>query len=426
MGLKKQIVARFFGNEIKEAAVSSSLDLFRQLYSAGAQSNSGEPVSWKTALQQSTVLACARVIANGISQVPFRVYLDVGNGKEIAADHPLFQLLYRRPNAWQTSYEFRETIVFHLLLCGNAFVFANRVGRARTIRELVPIEPGRVEVEQNSDLSLTYWVRGKDNQRNKFGSDAIWHLRGPSWNTWMGLEAVRLARESIGLSMALERSQATFHKYGARVSGVLSVKDKLGKDKFEELAAWLDRHEIGGDRENKPLIADMSAEWKSLTMTGVDAQHLETRKHQIEEICREFGVMPIMVGHADKTATYASAEQMFLAHVIHTLAPWYQRIEQSADVNLLSEEDRARGYYTKFSPDALMRGATRDQAEYFSKALGSGNGKGWLTQNMVLGMLDLPRSTDPRADELPQPPASTQVAKPDPKTEDDPPEEEST
>ncbi len=116
--------------------------------------------------------------------------------------------------------------------------------------------------------------------------------------------------------------------------------------------------------------------------------------------------MPIMVGHSDKTATYASAEQMFLAHVVHSLMPWYQRIEQSADVNLLSEAQRAAGYYTKLNPNALMRGAAKDRAEYYAKGLGSGGAKGWLTQNDVRSYEELDRSDEAEADELPQPPVS--------------------
>ena len=102
-------------------------------------------------------------------------------------------------------------------------------------------------------------------------------------------------------------------------------------------------------------------------MNGVDAQHLETRKHQVEEICRAFRVMPIMIGQADKAATYASAEQMFLAHVIHTLSPWYSRLEQSIDANLLSETDQDMGFYSKFVPNALMRGAAKDRSEFYYK-----------------------------------------------------------
>jgi HK97 family phage portal protein len=112
-------------------------------------------------------------------------------------------------------------------------------------------------------------------------------------------------------------------------------------------------------------------------MTGVDAQHLETRDHQIPEICRFFGVMPIMVGHSDKTATYASAEQMFLAHAIHTARPLHRRFEKSIMRNLMSSAERKQGYYAKFTDTEMLRGAAKDRAEYYAKGINAG----WLTRN---------------------------------------------
>jgi len=353
-------------------------------------SSSGTRVTPETALYVSTVLACVRVIANGIAQVPFRIYKeDDAGGRAPASAHPLYRLIYRQPNSWQTSYEFREMLMFHVLLTGNAFVFVNRVGRDRKIREMIPIEPNRVQVEQKPDYSLEYTVTSEKGASQKFGQDAIWHLRGPSWNGYLGLEAVKLAREAIGLSMALEKGQSEFQRNGAKTSGVLSMANKLSPDRYEFLAAWLDKHLPGGERFGKPIIVDDSAKYTPTVMSAADQQLIETRKHQIEEICREFGVMPIMVGHADKTATYASAEQMFLAHVVHTLSPWYQRIEQSADVHLLSDEDLEQGYYTKFSPNALMRGAASDRANFYKAALGTTQQPGWMTRNEVRALEEL-------------------------------------
>lgn len=352
-------------------------------------SASGARVTPETALQVSTVLACCRVIANGLSQVPFRLYRENGDKRTLATDQPLYQLLYRRPNPWQTSYEFRETIAYHVLLTGNAYVFVNRVGLARSIVELVPIDPKQVEVKRNPDLSLDYKVTAENGVSTVYGSDAIWHLKGPSWNSWKGLEAVRLARDAIGLSITLEQAQSEFQKNGAAMSGVLAPASKLSEERYKFLAAWLDKHMPGGERFGKPLIVDDGAKWESTSFSAVDQQLLESRKMQVEEICRAFGVMPIMAGFSDKASTYASAEQMFLAHVVHTLAPWYQRIEQSADVNLLSDADRAAGLYTKFNPNALMRGAARDQAEYYKAALGDTQRPGWLRQNEVRGLEDL-------------------------------------
>lgn len=378
---------RLFGGEKKDG-IATSLDLFREIY-GGRASRSGASVTAQSALEVSTVLACCRVIANGVAQVPWPLFQEEGGKRRKATDHDLYQLIHRRPNRWQTSFEFRETIMFHVLLGYNAYVFVNRVGIARKIVELIPIEPGRVEVRQLADQSLEYKVSDGKGGHQIFGSDAIWHIRGPSWNGWLGMDGLKLAREAIGLSITLEQGQAEFQKNGAATSGVLSMTQKLSPERFLFLSSWLDKHLPGGERFGKPLIADDGAKWAGTTMSAIDQQLVESRKHQIEEICRAFGVMPIMVGHADKTATYASAEQMFLAHVVHTLSPWYQRLEQSADVNLLSEEERAAGFYTKFNPNALMRGAAKDRAEFYAKALGDTQKPGWMVRNEVRALEEL-------------------------------------
>lgn len=378
--------ARIFGGN--EEKGMSSLDLFREIY-GGRESRSGVSVNWKTAIEVATVLACVRVIANGVSQVPFRVFQEVGAQKRIARDHPLFRLLYVAPNRWQTSFELRETIMFHALLTGNAYVWKGRVGSDRRIAALEPIEPQRVTVEKEDDGTIRYIVTADNKRTLALSADDVWHIKGPSWNNWAGMDAVKLARDAIGLSIATESAQASFHKGGARISGVLAMADKLSPDRFEFLSAWLNRHSEGGDRAGMPIILDNGARFSPMQMTGVDAQHLETRKHQIEEICRGFGVMPIMVGHADKTATYASAEQMFLAHVVHTLSPWYERLEQSADKNLFSDADIADGYYTKFTPNALMRGAAADRAAFYVSALGTTQQPGWMTKNEVRALEEM-------------------------------------
>ncbi|MGY3359757.1 HK97 family phage portal protein [Bradyrhizobium sp. GM0.4] len=409
---------RFIGRKEEAGSVTSSLDLFRQVYGSRL-SEAGVPVNWDTALKVSTVLACCRVRAEGLS-VPFRLYQETSGGRKIASDHPLHMLISRRPNGWQTSLEFLETISFHLDLKFNAYVFVNRVGRGREVRELIPIEPGRVRVEQRPDYSLHYYVRAKDGAEQEFGQDAIWHLRGPSWNSWIGMDAIALAANAIGLSMSLERGQSEGQKNGLQSSAVYSVKEKLTPEKFQFLAAWMDKHLPGGERAGKPMILDMDADIKSKIMSAIDQQLIETRKFQIEEICRSLRVWPIMVGHAgDQSPTFASASEFFQAHKTYTLDPLYRRISQSANINLLSPEELKAGYYSKFVVNALMSTAPKDKAEYYQKALGSGNAKGWLTQNEVRDLEDMDKSDEPEADELPQPSAAA-AAKPADKPAPDP------
>jgi HK97 family phage portal protein len=395
--------SKLFGREAK----NSTLELFREIY-GGRQSSSGATVNVETALETSTVFSICRVLADGVAQVPFRLYQTDGLSRMIATDHPLNMLINRRPNRWQTSFEFRETMMFHLVLTGNFFSYINRVGRNRTIKELIPLMPGDVEVCRLPDMTIEYRVRGPDGSTQTFHQGDIWHVRGPSWNGWRGLDAVKYARNAIGLSMALETAHANLHKYGSQTSGLLSVEGNLGPERYKELAEWLDQYSIGGARYQKPMLLDKAAKWMTMAMTGVDSQHLETRRFQLEELCRGARVMPIMVGHSDKTAAYASSEQMFLAHVVHSLSPWYERIEQSADVFLLTDDELRQGYYTKFTSNGLMRGAADARANFYAKALGSGGTKGWMTQNEVRDSEDMDRSDDPEADKLPQPTAKPQ------------------
>lgn len=399
--------SRLFGGEEKSV---TSLDLWRQVYGGGRESWTGKTVNVETALEDATAYACTRVLTEGVAQVPLHLYQETNGRKRVASEDPLDYVLYRAPNSWQTSFEFRETLMLHLLLTNNAYVFVNRVGSKREINELIPIEPRRVSVKQRSDYSLEYTIKSDSGETRVFGQDAIWHLRGPSWNTWIGLDAIKMARNAIGLSASLEQGQSEFQKNGMRPSGMIAVKDKLDKSKFEALAAWLDRHAIGGDRYGKPFIVDRDGSFTPTMLSGVDQQLLETRRHQVEDVCRRFRVMPLMVGHPADMAARAATESIFLQHVVHSLMPWYQRIEQSADVNLLSEEQRRAGYFVKLNPNGLMRGAAKDQAEYFAKALGSGGTKGWMTQNEIRDGLDLDRSVDPEADELPQPTAKVPAA----------------
>lgn len=372
---------RLFGFNLsrQEKKSGDTWTTFREFF-AQQNSKSGVAVNWRTAAQVSTAFACARVIAEGLAQVPFRLYRDLpGGGKEAVKDHAL-AALWRRPNAWQTSFEFREMLGLHLVFAGNAYVWKNRVRGA--VVELLPYSPNQVTVVKDG-WELSYRLTTSDGKQITVAADDIWHLRGPSWDAIVGLDAVKLAREAIGLALATEEHSSRMFSNGARVGGVLSTDSSLKQDQVAELRKSWEQTQGGVINAFKTAILWGGLKWSPMAMSGVDAQHIEQRRFQVEEICRHLRVMPIMIGHSDKTATYASAEQMFLAHVVHTLGPWYARIEQSADAALLSDDDRDAGYYHKFLPQALMRGAHKDRAEYFAKALGSGGSPAWMTQDEV-------------------------------------------
>lgn len=387
----------------------TSLDLFRELY-GGRVSKSGVAINWKTALDSTVVLACAMKRANGVAQVPLKLMREDGRKRLPATDHPLYPVLFRRTNQWQTSYEFRETIELHLSLCRNAYCFKNIV--FGEIRELIPFEPQHVTVLRDPYNTLRYRVQlpgstldgggtsgaldYASGRVQEFPAEAIWHIRGPSWNGFVGLDAVYHAREAIGLALATEETHSSLHRNGVQSTGVYSVDGKLEPDQYKQLRDWIGKYQAGKENAGAPLILDRAAKWVSQVMSGVDAQHLETRRFQIEEICRAMGVLPIMIGFSDKASTYASAEQMFLAHLVHTLAPEYERLEQSIAANLLSEKDIKSGLYANFVEEGLLRGSLKDTKDMI---LGYVNG-GIITPNEGREILDLNPDDDPESDKL--------------------------
>ena len=283
-------------------------------------------------------------------------------GMEVALDHPLHRLVFLSPEKGQTAFSFWETIAFHVMLVGNAFVFVNRLGSGE-VPELLLLEPGKVRVTKQADRSLVYEVAGDSGGYRPMPDGAIWHIRGPSWNSWMGMETVRLAREALGLSLALEASHAQLHRDGLKPAGAYSFEGELNPTQHGQMVAWLKRYAAAGDLVGAPLILDRGAKWLNQQMTGVDLQHLETRRFQIEEICRAVRVMPIMIGLADKVATYSSSEQMFLAHKQHSVAPWAGRLEQSGEVGLLTDREQRDGYVLRFNLSAMMRGDYKSRQE---------------------------------------------------------------
>lgn len=351
----------------QDGSVRTSIDLLKLLGVYGS-TKSGQSVSATTAIEVATVLACLLKISNGVAQVPFKLFQQKPGTRDRlpAIDHPLYPLLHSRPNGWMTSFELRELIIFSVILCGYFVAFVNR-GIGGRVMEIIPFKAGDVEVKQNDDYTLSYVVTGKNGNRQTFPQEAVWHIRGPSLDGVVGLPIIKLIRETIGLAMATEESHSKMHKNGAMIPGTYSIEGTLQEGAYKKLRDWIDKEYGGAENAGKIMILDRSAKFLPRAMTGLDSQHLETRKHQAREVCSGMGVMPFMVGIEDKTMTFASSEQILIMHVVHTLMPWYTRIEQTVDAQLLMEKDRLNGVYSKLIAAGLLRGAMKDTAEYLAK-----------------------------------------------------------
>lgn len=381
MGLRARLAA-FIGGDSYQNAVTFTPELEEAI--RRHSSNSGVQVTYLKALQVSTVMRCAAIISDDLCSVPWKLYRKVGTRRVEERSHPLWDLIHSSPNDWQTSFEFRKTIGLHLALTGNAYVWLNRV-RGKII-EMIPFEPNMVTVRRNPDWSLEYRLTFPDGTQALIPAKDIWHLKNHSWDSYKGLSALSYAREAIGLSIAIEEGQAKTHKDGVRPSGILTVDQVLDETQFKAFRKMVDLQYGGRLNAGKPMVLDKTTKWEQLSMTGVESQTIETRGFQIEEICRGMGILPIMVGYTgDKGSTYASAEQMFIAHYKTSTRVWHRNVEQSGDKHLLSRADRADGYYTGFVDQELLRGDSKARGEFYKLLWMIGA----ITGNEVRGMEEM-------------------------------------
>lgn len=326
----------------------------------GGGTVAGVAVTDKTALQVATVLACVKVIADGCATPDLHVFRELQDGtRQKATNIPEYRLLSRRPNEWQTSFEWRRQMTVHAALTGAGLSIKVK-GLNGRVKELIPVMPGNWDVRKVSRYEVRYRCWDEFGLIGEFTPDDVFVLNGVQWD-WVGsMNAVSLARSAIGLAMATERSQAAMHENGLRPSGTYSVDGNLTEEQHKRISAWI-KTQTGPAGAGTPLVLDRSAKWQPTTQTGVDAQHVETRRLQIEEICRGYGVFPIMVGHSDKTSTFASSEAFFAAHLIHCLAPWHRAWTQRIDEMLL---DGAGPLFGEFDTRYMRAGSIKDRAVY--------------------------------------------------------------
>ena len=360
-------------------------------------SSAGTHVSEHTALQTAAVYACVRVIAETVASLPLHVYRYETNGAVPAPEHRLYRLLHLTPNPEMTAFTFRETLMSHLLLHGNAYAQIIRDGGGR-VRALYPLLPYKMDVHRGDDgkLYYTYW-RDYDESRpgEKSGgvaltSDDVLHIPALSKDGLVGMSPIALARNPIGLALATEKYGAGFFANSANPGGILEHPTALG-DKAEQQIrdAW---EALYKGNSGKVAVLAEGMTFKRVSIPPNEAQFLETRKFQISEIARIFRVPPHMIGDLEKSS-FNNIEQQSLEFVKYTIDPWIVRLEQAMCVKLLSEAEQEK-YYVKFNLDGLLRG------DYESRMRGYqiGINAGFMSQNDVRRLEDLPLITTPGGD----------------------------
>lgn len=350
-----KLLDRLFGRKAAQLTYDQVADL---IDGVGGGNVAGMVVNDKTALQVATVMACVKVLADGCATPDLHVFRELDDGsRQKAVNIPEYRLLSRRPNEWQTSLEWRRMMTAHAALTGSALSIKTRGGNGR-VRELIPVPPGNWEVRRVSRYEIRYRCWDEFGVIGDFAADDVFVLHNMQWEFHKSLNAVKLAASAIGLAMATEKSAQAMHKNGMRPSGVYAVDGNLTDEQQTRLTKWIARRS-GPESAGLPLILDRAAKWISTGTTPLDAQSVETRRMQVEEICRAYNVFPIMIGHSDKASTFASSEAFFAAHLIHTLTPWHKAWTQRIDEMLL---DGAGPLFAEFDTRYMRMGSMKDRA----------------------------------------------------------------
>ena len=360
---------------------------------------SGKAVTERSAMQMTAVYSCVRILSEAVAGLPLHLYkyTDSG-GKAMALDHSLYRLLHDEPNPEMSSFVFRETLMTHLLLWGNAYAQIIRNGKNEIVA-LYPLMPNKMSVDRDENGRLYYtYYRGSDEaiKNKEFAvtlqpSDVL-HIPGLGFDGLVGYSPIAMAKNAIGMAIACEEYGAKFFANGAAPGGVLEHPGTI-KDPQRVRESW--QSTFGGSgNANKIAVLEEGMKYTPIGISPEQAQFLETRKFQINEIARIFRVPPHMVGDLEKSS-FSNIEQQSLEFVKYTLDPWVIRWEQSIQRSLLSKDEKAV-YFVKFNLEGLLRGDYQSRMNGY--AIGRQNG--WMSANDIRELENLDRIPEEEGGDL--------------------------
>ena len=360
--------------------------------------SSGKQVTERSAMQMTAVYSCVRILAEAVAGLPLHVYkTGTDGGKEKATDHPLYRVLHDAPNPEMTSFVFRETLMTHLLLWGNAYAQIIRNGRGEVIG-LYPLMPSRMSVGRLTSGALYYdyqTMPGEvpgDTGLVRLAASEVLHIPGLGFDGLVGYSPIAMAKNAIGMAQACEDYGASFFANGAAPGGVLEHPGTI-KDSTRVRESW--QATFGGAKNgNKIAVLEEGMKYTPISMSPEQAQFLETRKFQMGEIARIFRVPPHMIGDLDKSS-FSNIEQQSLEFVKYTLDPWVIRFEQAITAKLLTEVER-RSVYVKFNLEGLLRGDYASRMNGYAVA----RQNGWMSANDIRELENLDRIDEAEGGDL--------------------------
>lgn len=349
---------------------------------------SGKMVNERTAMQTTAVYACVRILAETIASLPLHTFITTEKGKEKATEHHIYKLLAEEPNSEMTSFVFRETLMGHLLLWGNAYAQIIRDGRGRVIA-LYPLLPNKVTVDRTTKGEIYYiYTRSEGDGPISGGfsqiylrSDEVLHIPGLGFDGLVGYSPIAMAKNAVGMAIATEEYGAKFFANGANPGGVLEHPGVV-KDPARVRESWNSVYQ-GSTNAHRVAVLEEGMKFQSIGIPPDQAQFLQTRKFQLNEIARLFRIPPHMIGDLEKSS-FSNIEQQSLEFVKYTLDPWVIRWEQALKKALLTDEEK-KDYFVKFNVDGLLRGDYQSRMNGYAVA----RQNGWMSTNDIRELDDL-------------------------------------
>lgn len=359
------ILKKWFGRKSNDPPTALTPEVIAEMRGLTYDSYTGRQVTTLRAMQMTAVFGCVRVLSESVGMLPCSLFQRTDKGKFPAVKERLYKLLSLKPNGYMTPQEFWELVMVCLCLRGNFYAY--KVKAFGEVVELLPLNPDSVTPQLNERWEPVYSVTFPDGSRDVLTQEEIWHVRIFTLDGLKGVNPVAFARHAIALGLATEEHGSRLFGNGAITSGTLETDQLLSDEAFARLKSEFHEEHQGLGNAHKPLILEQGLKWKSISLNAEDAQFLETRKFQLEEICRMFRVPQHLVQNTDR-ATFSNIENLGRGFINYSLIPYLTRIEQRINIGLV-KSDNIGEFYAKFNAGALLRGDTKSRFDSYKTAI---------------------------------------------------------
>jgi len=349
---------------------------------------SGKGVTETTALTISTVWSCVKLVSESIASLPLGIFEnDTDGNKVLLRDSDLYRLVHESPNADETAFDFWQAVIALILLWGNCYILKTYrgAGASRKLTAFEILDPAKMGFKENPDGSLTYLYSDIDG-RKEYSEDQIAHFRGFRMKSKFGLSVIRQAANTIGNSLAMQETTGRLYSNGMRPSGALTVPGELKKEQREQMRTNIAGQVGGVSKTGGIIVLEHGMSFTPLSIPPEDAQMLESCAFSVEEICRWFGVPPILIGHSEKTTSWGTGiEQINLGFLQYTITPMLKRIESQVKRSMMNPGDRKR-QFAEFNVAGFLRADSTGRAALY----GSASQNGWMTRAEIRAKENLP------------------------------------